>query len=96
MGQFFTVVVDDRLPCDLKKKSSTQIARRASVSQTGEWWVPLCEKAYAKFIGSYKTLVGGKPCWGLTELTGGITIQSKVNWVYRISQVKAPFSPTDK
>jgi len=38
----------------------------------------LCEKAYAKFSGSYTKLWGGLPCWALTELTGGIAVEIKV------------------
>ena len=46
-------------------------------SEGNEWWVPLCEKAYAKFSGSYTKIIGGNTCWALTELTGGITVEMK-------------------
>ena len=52
--------------------------QRALPSTTGEWWVPLCEKAYAKFSGSYHRIIGGNTSWALTELTGGISVEIKV------------------
>ena len=42
-----------------------------------EYWVPLIEKAYAKFHGNYKTLVGGQCINGLYNLTGGLTLTLK-------------------
>lgn len=68
LGEFVDVVIDDNLP---RKK-------RACPSSTNEWWVPLCEKAYAKFSGSYANITGGNTCWALTELTGGIAVEMKV------------------
>ena len=62
MGEWVDVIIDDRLPT----------YRRALPSATNEWWVPLVEKAYAKFNGSYDKISFGKTCWALTELTGGI------------------------
>ena len=75
MGQFVDVIIDDFLPSEDKNK----IAKRAADSETNEWWIPLCEKAYAKFNGSYENIQGGLPTWALTELTGGIAIQSMVS-----------------
>jgi hypothetical protein len=69
LGEFVDVIIDDKLP---KHK-------RAKPSGTGEWWVPLCEKAYAKFSGSYQTIIGGNTCWALTELTGGVAVEMKVS-----------------
>ena len=67
MGEWFDVVIDALLP----------LYQRADHSETSEWWVPLTEKAYAKFCGSYDQIHGGCPCWALTDLTGGIAIQQK-------------------
>ena len=67
MGEWIDVVVDDRLP----------VRRRASESATNEFWVPLTEKAYAKFNGGYTKLVGGQTCWALTDLSGGIAVELK-------------------
>ena len=68
MGEWFDVVIDALLPLN---------KRRANPSEASEWWVPLTEKAYAKFCGSYDQIQGGYPCWALTDLTGGIAIQQK-------------------
>ena len=68
LGEFVDVIIDDQLPT----------RRRAQPSESNEWWVPLCEKAYAKFSGSYNKIIGGNTCWALTELTGGITVEMKV------------------
>ena len=69
MGEWSDVIIDALIP------RSTRY--RAERSKTNEWWVPLTEKAYAKFIGSYDQIVGGCPCMALTDLTGGIAIQQK-------------------
>jgi len=70
MGEWHTVTVDGELP----KK------RRAQSSKTNEWWVPLTEKAYAKFNGSYDNIDYGVSSWGLAELTGGIPIIFDLQW----------------
>ena len=72
LGEWVDVIIDDQLP----------IRRRAAPSKTEgsdseEWWVPLTEKAYAKFCGSYDRIVGGNTGWAMTELTGGITVEMK-------------------
>ena len=73
MGEWFDVVIDALLPLN---------QRRAGHSETSEWWVPLTEKAYATFCGSYDQIIGGCPCWALTDLTGGIAIQQKQESFY--------------
>ncbi|PPR06288.1 hypothetical protein CVT24_001094 [Panaeolus cyanescens] len=40
---------------------------------TGETWVPLIEKAYAKFYGDYKALAGGWAAEAIEDLTGGVS-----------------------
>lgn len=67
MGEWVDIVIDENLP----------LRRRAAPSETDEWWVPLTEKAYAKFCGSYDRIVGGNTCWAMTDLTGGITVEMK-------------------
>ena len=39
-----------------------------------EYWVPLIQKAYAKFHGNYNYLEGGQSINGLYNLTGGVTL----------------------
>ena len=48
LGEWIDVIIDDDLPT----------RKRARPSDTGEWWVPLVEKAYAKFSGSYEKIQG--------------------------------------
>ena len=64
MGEFEDVTIDDYMPDN-----------RAS-PHNNEWWVPLCEKAYAKFNGTYDDIGnGGIASWAFTELTGGISLR---------------------
>ena len=44
-----------------------------------EYWVPLVQKAYAKFHGTYTKLEGGQAINGLYNLTGGVTLTVKKN-----------------
>lgn len=37
--------------------------------------MPLVEKAYAKFFGGYKNIIGGDPTWALFNVTGGVTLE---------------------
>ena len=70
MGQWHDVLVDRTVPT----------TRRAHPSKSNEWWVPLCEKAYAKFNGSYDNIDGGQEKWALCELTGGISSSLDLTW----------------
>ena len=70
MGEWVNITVDSIVPT----------SRRARQSKTKEWWVPLTEKAYAKFNGSYDNIVGGKTSWALTELTGGVAAEMELSW----------------
>ena len=49
-GEWFEVVIDDRLPT----KNGELIYMKAG--DDGEFWSPLLEKAYAKFHGSYTAI----------------------------------------
>ena len=64
MGEWMDVIIDDQLP-----------KRYAAKPKGGEYWVPLIEKAYAKFFGGYKNTIGGDPTWALCNLTGGICLE---------------------
>lgn len=40
------------------------------MSESGAWWMPLLEKAYAKMYGYYGNLEGGQTLQSLSDLTG--------------------------
>ena len=53
--------VDDRLAmhCDKEKAGCSLQPMNSRPSKNGAWWVPILEKAYAKFTGTYVHLNGG-------------------------------------
>ena len=53
--------------------------QRSQPSKENEWWVPLAEKAYAQFNGSYANIDGGHTAWALYELTGGVAAMMDLN-----------------
>ena len=63
MGEWHDIIIDDQIPLQYCAKP-----------ENGELWVPLLEKAYAKFFGNYHNLEGGNPGWALFNLTGGLTV----------------------
>ena len=74
-GSPYFMVVDDRLPIyEGKDKRYTDFGVKRTVnsgpSVYGAWWLPLLEKAYAKFNQNYAQLDGGNPEQALRELTG--------------------------
>ena len=42
----------------------------AKCSKSGETWVPLVEKAYAKLHGDYASVGFGRPCDAIEDMTG--------------------------
>jgi hypothetical protein len=54
-----------------RKGSKTLYFARSE--QNNETWVPLIEKAFAKFHGDYQSLHGGDASEGIEDLTGGIS-----------------------
>ncbi|KAK7792943.1 hypothetical protein R5R35_008083 [Gryllus longicercus] len=71
LGHWETVRIDDRLPVD----DSGQLLY-ARAAHPDEFWVPLLEKAFAKFHGGYAHLQGGQRSEGLLSLSG-LTVQDE-------------------
>lgn len=55
LGHWYDVVIDDLLPCN----KLAQLVFSYNKTYLNEFWVPLFEKALAKFMGSYDELEGG-------------------------------------
>jgi len=47
----------------------------SSSGTTGETWVPLIEKAYAKLHGSFSDLQDGHACDAITDMTGLVLLR---------------------
>jgi len=52
-------VIDDKLP--LNPRSERDDLIHTKVSMNGAWWMPILEKAYAKFNVFYANMDGGSP-----------------------------------
>ncbi|KAJ7758809.1 cysteine proteinase [Mycena maculata] len=61
----------DRYNVSARKGSKTLYFAKSGA--TGETWVPLVEKAYAKLHGDYGSLYGGYAREGVEDLTGGVS-----------------------
>jgi len=59
------VIVDDFLP--VINGSRTVFSKLGPDSAL---WVPILEKAFAKYQGNYENIVGGDPRWAVRTLTG--------------------------
>ncbi|GLG97872.1 Calpain-A [Gryllus bimaculatus] len=68
LGQWKTVYIDDTLPLD---ENGELIYSRCTKSN--EFWLPLLEKAFAKFHGSYSVIEGGFSSEAFLCLSGYIT-----------------------
>lgn len=68
-GEWETVTIDTRLPCD----PTTKLPVFAKNRDTNELWSALLEKAYAKLHGSYAKLNGGSVAETLVDLSGGVS-----------------------
>ena len=70
MGEWMDIIIDDQLPNKYAAKP-----QGCELSGDLEYWVPLVEKAYAKFFGGYKNIIGGDPTCALFNVTGGVTLK---------------------
>lgn len=84
-GKWHSVYVDNVLPmCGTARSAYYSMIKELfddffNRDSTGidktDFWVPLLEKAFAKFCGSYRMLIAGHPVRGLSYLTGGICVR---------------------
>ena len=65
-GAWETIIIDDYLPTS--RAGGLVFAKSR---ERDELWVPLLEKAYAKFYGGFDELVAGCVCDALRDMTGG-------------------------
>lgn len=68
------VVIDDRLPTYKDKNNKIQLLYANHAD--GKFWVPLLEKAFAKFYGSYKRIIAGDTQEAMLHLMGGVTLST--------------------
>lgn len=61
---------DDKVQFNNSARKGGKTLYFAKSGATGETWVPLIEKAYAKLHGDYVSLSGGKACEAVEDLTG--------------------------
>ncbi|CAK9022310.1 unnamed protein product [Durusdinium trenchii] len=92
--EWVAVTIDEFLPCNI---SCGQPMPAFAKPLGEEIWVPLLEKAFAKFCGTYGTLSGGGVAWAFQVLTGksdvvSYTRQKDTTWrrrhTHRKNQLK--------
>lgn len=76
--QFYYVNVDDRVPVRSWGKGFRPWATWPSKAGDA-WWMPILEKAYAKFDQSYERIIAGNGAEGFRTLTGMPTFSIKHN-----------------
>eukprot|EP00928_Gymnodinium_smaydae_P000200 TRINITY_DN10073_c0_g1_i1.p1 TRINITY_DN10073_c0_g1~~TRINITY_DN10073_c0_g1_i1.p1 ORF type:complete len:755 (+),score=103.33 TRINITY_DN10073_c0_g1_i1:109-2373(+) len=64
------IIVDENIPVE-----PNTLTPKFARSHTGEMWVLLLEKAFAKMYGSYAQLDGGQMHWALSAITGNPSVQ---------------------
>ena len=62
------MIVDDLLP--LRENNGESETLFAGIGPDSALWVPILEKAFAKYQGNYAHIVGGDPRWAVRTLTG--------------------------
>jgi len=70
-GEWVEVITDTRLPCVRNELTLQQTPAYSKSTNSGEMWVTLLEKAYAKAVGSYEAIQKIKLQETLLHLTGG-------------------------
>ena len=67
-GSWYEVVIDDKLPTRNGRLLFLQ------AEEPNVFWIPLLEKAYAKFYGFYQALETGTAVEAAVDFTGGCLI----------------------
>ena len=77
------MTVDDRIPVSEIPRgyvgAGTKRPFNSGAGANGGWWLPILEKAYAKFNGFYANLNGGQPEQALREMSGMPSIGYRTN-----------------
>lgn len=69
LGVQNTVLIDDYLPSNSNGNPLfAKVNSRAVAGEQGSLWVPLMEKAFAKYHGNYLNIVGGDPADSLRTM----------------------------
>ncbi|KAK7788264.1 hypothetical protein R5R35_013165 [Gryllus longicercus] len=79
LGQWTTVYIDDTLAVDEDDE-----LHYGQCTTSNEFWLPLLEKAFAKYHGGYKNIEGGLSTEAMLILTGYVTediVEPKLNEV---------------
>lgn len=82
-GTMVKEVVDDRIP--VKEVPRGYVGQgsknpfNGNQGNNGGWWLPILEKAYAKFNTNYANLNGGQPEQALRELSGMPAVQIRTD-----------------
>jgi hypothetical protein len=78
-GEWVEVITDTTLPVLRNDKMGTFVPVYSTSSNTGEFWVALAEKAYAKAVGSYEAIQKVRVAEALLHLTGGSVQQMNLH-----------------
>lgn len=68
LGVPVTVTIDDYLPFAKGYEESDLVYQR--ISEDNAVWAPLLEKAFAKYLGSYESLIGGFEYFAFQTISG--------------------------
>lgn len=80
LGLPHTVIVDDQMPLNSSGKLRyAGIANNVVRDDDGSLWVPILEKAYAKYQGNYEHLAGGWMSSAITNMNGGPSVNHRHN-----------------
>lgn len=60
----------DKVEFNSSARAAIESLYFAKAGKTGETWVPLVEKAFAKFSGDYASVMYGRTCDALEDITG--------------------------